>query len=110
MLDLIIPLDVLQNYLPNQYLTIPKFISFNLPCIATIKLTEDIYISSERATASNNKIQMLLSKPAPPLVLIEDLITTLRSASHPIAQSGQSQMCHKTAIIFHCGLSLTGGN
>jgi hypothetical protein len=26
MLDLIIPLDVLQNYLPNQYPTIPKLI------------------------------------------------------------------------------------
>jgi hypothetical protein len=101
MLDLNIPHEVLQKYLPSQNLTIPNLISFSLPCIAT-KLIKDIYISSEPATACSNTIRKLLSDPVPCSALVEDLITTLQSVSPPIAQS--------VAITDFADSSVSGGH
>jgi hypothetical protein len=90
MLELEIPLLILQGLFPSKNLSINKFIVFKLPySVPAPYLLADLHFhtSDQQPDASPDALQNLLFSPAPPSSVIEDLIDSVMSAAPSKAKS-----------------------
>jgi hypothetical protein len=76
MLELSVPLDILQQGLPSQKLSIAEFLGFQVPKTSS-QSTEDIHISNQLPDISTK--ESLLRIPAPSPSVIQKLLQSIQS-------------------------------
>jgi hypothetical protein len=78
----LIPLDIQQNWLPSQSLSIPEFLLFRVPSIISAKLRDtEFYLSNKSPDASLDDINTMLSNSLPSKPILKDLINCIESSS-----------------------------
>ena len=82
-----IPLDILHRSLPSQSLSICSILAYKIPKPINNFLVNESFISDHIPDATVEDIKALLSAPAPPSLIIEDLLLCLGSISSPLAPS-----------------------
>jgi hypothetical protein len=78
-----IPLDILHRSLPSQNLSICGILAHKIPEPSNKFLINESYISEHISNATVEDIKDLLSAPAPPSLIIEDLLACLLSTASP---------------------------
>jgi hypothetical protein len=83
-----IPLSIVKQLLPDENLSVIKFLQFKFPITSTTKITDPkLYLSSEETTTTD--INVICATPSPPITVVQHLL----KAFHQAPEDTSSILC-----------------